>query len=116
MAGIDPMTGLPWGDGASAAPSSTGPSVEPQPDDPEAQGLPAHVKLPEVYAFKRDQLRARLFVSLVVLALLGLLTWFSETYRMLYGVCTAAAAIAVVVLIVRYLLARSDAKKYTPTH
>lgn len=79
--------------------------------DPDAQGLPPHVVLPEAHAFMRDQLRARLLVSLAALAVLGVIVWASDEYRQMYTLCAGGAALAVLVLGVRYIIARQKAAK-----
>ena len=57
----DSNTFNPYGDGGSGASSQ----------DPDAQGLPPGVTLPEAHGFRRDQLWARMIVSVTVLVILG---------------------------------------------
>lgn len=105
---VDPMTGLPMGAGSSAG---SGPASGE--DDPDGQGLPPNVILPDANAFKRDQLRARLLVSLVALGVLGVIVFLSDEHRTLYSLCAGGAALAVLVLGVRYMVARANAKANT---
>ena len=73
--------------------------------DPDAQGLPPHVLLPPAAAYRRDQLRARLVVCLIATVALVLLTFVSQQYRTLAIICTALAAVATLVMAVRFALA-----------
>lgn len=97
----DPMTGMPQMSNRTGTSQLS--------DDPDAQGLPPHVILPESNAFKRDQLRARLLVSLVALVVLAAIFWASDENRMTAGLCASGAGLAVVVLGVRYAIARYKA-------
>lgn len=103
----DPLTGMPMG----VPPMSGGIRARNFGNDPDAHGLPPDVIMPEANAFKRDQLRARLLVSLVALAVLGIIVWASDEHRLTYGLCTAGVGLAVAVLGVRYALARHKAAK-----
>lgn len=85
-------------------------------DDPDAQGLPSHVFLPEAHAFKRDQLRARLLVSFGALVVLCILVVVSKEYRVMYSLCAGGVAMAVLVLAVRYFIARSNAAQQAQTY
>jgi hypothetical protein len=74
-------------------------------DDPDAQGLPPDIELPEPVTYRRNQLLARLVVSLVGLGLL-LLLLAGEPDSRVVQFCVAAVSIVAVFHLVRWLKAR----------
>jgi hypothetical protein len=76
-------------------------------NDPETEGLPPQVKLPDRQSYRRGQIWARLIVCLAGLALLTVIYFtMNPADRTLVLICIVLVAAAAVVQVVRYVADR----------
>jgi len=99
----EPMSFPPGYPGGSAGPSSPqGVSSS----DPDQQGLPPDVVLPDAARYRRDQWFARFIVCLAGLLILLVITWGMEDHRRVLAGCIAAVGLAAIYSFIHYVLAR----------
>lgn len=85
----------------------------PQPSDvtdPDAAGLPPHIKLPDPLRYRVDQLRAMMVTNAVALAFVTLLFKFNPKYPQAVGACWGAIFIYFCINTIRFLRAQAKLK------
>ena len=93
------------GDPRASDPRASDPRASDQSADPDAAGLPPHIRLPDADVYRQTQYRSRLILSAAALIFLLVYSLLSTNYRIVSWLCTGIVAVSFFFNLWRYLAA-----------